>query len=102
MQWALRRYLAGLAGSADGDDLLQDAIRPSGEELLQLLAIAEVSPASRAVLMLHFQEDLPIAEVAAILDIPLTVMTKRILRAIELASRRRSASTSVPRCTRSA
>ena len=143
-QPSLRRYLSGLAGATDADDLLQDVlvivvrrlgtlddpklfrpwcfriasreafrhlkkrrawmekheddfhldnlptpeIHPSGEELRRLLAIAEVSPASRAVLMLHFQEDLPIAEVAAILDIPLTVMTKRILRAIELASRR--------------
>ena len=46
--------------------------------LLQLLAIAEISPASRAVLMLHFQEDLPIAEVAAILDIPLGTAKSRL------------------------
>jgi RNA polymerase sigma-70 factor (ECF subfamily) len=131
---SLRRYLAGLAGSADGDDLLQDVMviiirklgslqdpqvfrpwtfrmraakrsdisrsvargwrstkmifilttwrpprfRPSGEELRELLAIAEISPASRAVLMLHFQEDLPIAEVAAILDIPLGTAKSRL------------------------
>jgi RNA polymerase sigma-70 factor (ECF subfamily) len=131
---SLRRYLAGLAGSADGEDLLQDVmviiirklgnlqdpqvfrpwtfriasreafrhlkkrrawmeaheddfhldnlptpeIRPSGEELRQLLGIAEISPASRAVLMLHFQEDLPIAEVAAILDIPLGTVKSRL------------------------
>jgi RNA polymerase sigma-70 factor (ECF subfamily) len=131
---SLRRYLAGLAGSTDSDDLLQDVMviiirkigslqdpqvfRPwtfriasreafrhvkkrrawmenheddfhldnlpthevhtSGEELRQLLAIAEISPASRAVLMLHFQEDLPIAEVAAVLDIPLGTAKSRL------------------------
>jgi RNA polymerase sigma-70 factor (ECF subfamily) len=131
---SLRRYLAGLVGSADGDDLLQDVmviiirklgslqdpqvfrawtfriasreafrhlkkrrawmekhdddfhfdnlpipeIRPSGEELQELLAIAAISPASRAVLLLHFQEDLPIAEVAAILDIPLGTAKSRL------------------------
>lgn len=53
------------------DNLPSPEIRPSGEELLELLAIGEISPASRAVLMLHFHEDPPIAEVAAIFDIPL-------------------------------
>jgi len=131
---SLRRYLAGLAGSGDGDDLLQDVMviiirklgslqdpevfrpwmfriasreafrhlrkrrawmerhegdfyldnlpmperRPSGDELRQLLAIADISPASRAVLMLHFQEELPLAEVAAILDIPLGTAKSRL------------------------
>ena len=131
---SLRRYLAGLVGSADGDDLLQDVmviiirklrslqdpqvfrpwtfriasreafrhlkkrrawmekheddfqfdnlptpeIRPSGEELRPMLTIADISPASRAVLMLHFQEDLPLADVAAILDIPLGTAKSRL------------------------
>ena len=35
------------------------------------LHAVDVSPASRAVLVLHFQEDLPLADVAAILEIPL-------------------------------
>lgn len=47
-----------------------DAPRPA--ELLQhLLNSDDVSPASRAVLVLHFQEELPLLDVAAILEIPL-------------------------------
>lgn len=60
------------------DDLPTPEIHPSGKELRRLLAIAKISPASRAVLMLHFQEDLPIAEVAAILDIPLGTAKSRL------------------------
>ncbi len=127
VQPSLRRYLSGLVGHTDADDLLQDVmvivirklgalddpqlfrpwafriasreafrhikkrrlwigrheddaqlddlptpeIRPSGELLQQLLAAGSISPACRAVLILHFQEELSLAEVAAILDIPL-------------------------------
>lgn len=49
------------------------------EELLQVLLNADiVSPGSRAVLVLHFQEDLPLAEVAAILEIPLGTAKSRL------------------------
>ncbi len=134
VQPPLRRYLAGLAGTADADDLLQDVlmiiirklgslgspavfrawafriasrqafrhlkkrrlwhdrqdletvlddlpasqIRQSGERLTALLATTTISPASRAVLMLHFQEDLPLPQVAAILDIPLGTAKSRL------------------------
>ena len=141
IQPSLRRYLAGLAGSPDGDDLLQDVLvilirrigtlqepklfrpwafriasreafrhirkrrlwtsrhedgtllddlpgvepPPSGELLRELLAIESISPASRAVLILHFEEELPLAAVAAILDIPVGTAKSRLaygLRAI--------------------
>jgi RNA polymerase sigma-70 factor (ECF subfamily) len=131
---SLRRYLSGLAGSTDADDLLQDVmviiirklgsledpqvfrhwayriasreafrhlkkrrlwvgqheadtqlddlpmpeIPPWSELLPQLLATPAISPASRAVLMLHFQEDLSLSEVAAILDIPLGTAKSRL------------------------
>lgn len=39
--------------------------RPSGDQLREPLDSAIVSPASRAVLMLHFQEEMPLADVAA-------------------------------------
>ena len=134
LQPSLRRYLAGLAGAADADDLLQNVfiivirkigdledpavfrawtfriasreafrhlrkrrvwmgkhdddsqlenlpgpeVRPAGELLQQLLAADVVSPASRAVLMLHFQEDLSLPETAAILDIPLGTAKSRL------------------------
>ena len=57
----------------------------SGELLQQLLASETISPASRAVLMLHFAEELSLPEVAAILDIPLGTAKSRLaygLRAI--------------------
>jgi RNA polymerase sigma-70 factor (ECF subfamily) len=37
-----------------------------------------VSPASRAVLNLHFQHDLTLAEVAVVLDIPLGTVRSRL------------------------
>jgi RNA polymerase sigma-70 factor (ECF subfamily) len=134
VQPALRRYLSGLAGAADADDLLQDVLvivvrrlgtlddprlfrpwsfriasreafrhvrkrrlwqgrheddtalaslpmpdtRPSGDLLRELLATDTISPASRAVLILHFDEDLSLPEVAAILDIPLGTVKSRL------------------------
>jgi len=134
VQPSLRRFLSGLVGRTDADDLLQDVMvivirklgglddpqvfrpwafriasreafrhirkrrlwvgqheddsqlddlptpetRPSGELLQQLLATERISPASRAVLILHFQEELSLPEVAAILDIPLGTAKSRL------------------------
>ena len=44
----------------------------------QLLASDAVSPASRAVLVLHFAEEWSLPEVAAILDIPLGTVKSRL------------------------
>jgi RNA polymerase sigma-70 factor, ECF subfamily len=134
VQPAVRRYLSGLAGATDADDLLQDVLvivvrrlgtlddpklfrpwvfriasreafrqirkrrvwhaphedegkldelptpdaPPSGDLLRALLATQAISPASRAVLILHFEEELSLAEVAAILDIPLGTAKSRL------------------------
>ena len=134
VQPSLRRYLTGLAGTTDADDLLQDVLvivarrigalddpklfrawlfriasreafrhlrkrrlfvdrhedvaqlaelpmpdmRPSGERLRELLSTDSISPASRAVLMLHFEEELSLPEVAAILAIPLGTVKSRL------------------------
>ena len=132
VQPSLHRYLTGLVGSTDADDLLQDVmviiirklggledpqvfrpwafriasreafrhlrkrrrwvdedeaqlhsvaapeVRPSGELLQRLLATDRISPASRAVLSLHFQEELSLPEVAAVLDIPLGTAKSRL------------------------
>jgi RNA polymerase sigma-70 factor (ECF subfamily) len=134
VQPSLRRYLSGLAGTTDAEDLLQDVLiiiirrlgslenpnlfrpwafriasreafrhirkrqlwqgrqdgdaplddlpasemKPAGELLQELLAADTISPASRAVLMLHFQEELPLVEVAAILDIPVGTAKSRL------------------------
>lgn len=46
--------------------------------LRALVDMNNVSPASRAVLVLHFQEELPLADVAAILEIPLGTVKSRL------------------------
>ena len=53
-------------------------VRPSGELLQQLATIDGISPASRAVLIMHFQEEMTLPEVAAILDIPLGTAKSRL------------------------
>ena len=52
---------------------------PPGDDLLrELLDSDELSPASRAVLVLHFQEEMPLADVAAVLEIPLGTAKSRL------------------------
>ena len=51
---------------------------PSDDLLRELLDSDRLTPASRAVLVLHFQEELPLAEVAAILEIPLGTVKSRL------------------------
>jgi RNA polymerase sigma-70 factor (ECF subfamily) len=51
---------------------------PSMELLQELLSVNGLSPASRAVLVLHFQEELPLAEVAAILELPIGTVKSRL------------------------
>jgi RNA polymerase sigma-70 factor, ECF subfamily len=49
------------------------------DELLdELLAHDALSPASRAVLLLHFREEMSLAEVAAVLEIPLGTAKSRL------------------------
>jgi RNA polymerase sigma-70 factor (ECF subfamily) len=52
--------------------------RPSDELLVELLDADVLSPASRAVLVLHFQEDMQLDEVAAVLEIPLGTAKSRL------------------------
>jgi RNA polymerase sigma-70 factor (ECF subfamily) len=51
---------------------------PSEQALAQLLNSERLSPASRAVLVLHFQEEMPLAEVSAVLDLPLGTVKSRL------------------------
>ena len=67
----------------DSDDAVLQALvapptPPSEQALEQLLNSERVSPASRAVLVLHFQEEMPLAEVAAVLDLPLGTVKSRL------------------------
>jgi RNA polymerase sigma-70 factor, ECF subfamily len=134
IQTPLRRYVAGLVGVDDADDILQDVLllisrklywleqpdlfrawvfriasraafrhlkkrrrwsqaavdesalddvaapdtaAPDGT-LLALLDSPVLSPASRAVLVLHFREEMPLADVAAVLEIPLGTVKSRL------------------------
>ena len=66
-----------------GDDTgLEDVAAPdplTPDELLRELPTLEgISPASRAVLVLHFQEEMPLAAVAAILEVPLGTVKSRL------------------------
>jgi RNA polymerase sigma-70 factor (ECF subfamily) len=79
-------------GHHDSNDILLDNLvatesRPSRIQVQELLNNAGVSPASRAVLMLHFQEEMPLADVAAVLEIPLGTVKSRL--AYGLAALRR-------------
>ncbi len=134
MQASLRRYVAGLVGDGDADDILQDVLlivsrklywleqpavfrawafriasraafrhlkkrkrwqdatvddavidhiaAPDGatpdDTILQLLDSPALTPASRAVLVLHFREEMPLAHVAAVLEIPLGTVKSRL------------------------
>lgn len=48
-----------------------------GSSQLHYLA-SEVSPASRAVLLLHYQHGLPLEEIAAVLEVPLGTVKSRL------------------------
>ena len=131
IQPSLHRYLCGLVGRSDSDDVLQDVLivvaqklvwlqqpellrpwafriasragfkhlkrkrrwlgddagledvaapdpAPPDELLRELLTMDGISPASRAVLVLHFQEDLPLSAVAAILEVPIGTVKSRL------------------------
>src|SRR6185369_4158752 len=130
---ALERFVTGLVGAADGEDVLQEVLLtvyrklkllehpevfrawmfriasrtafrhlkkrrrwpdharddnalelltapspPSEDAVRALLATERISPASRAVLALHFQEELSLPDIAAILEIPLGTVKSRL------------------------
>lgn len=70
-------------GPHDSDDVVLDALPapepPPSQELLRALLESDLlSPASRAVIALHFQEELTLVEVAAVLEIPLGTAKSRL------------------------
>ena len=68
-------------------DLAASDLTDLARDVDQLLADQRVSPASRAVLALHFKEGLTLPEVAAVLDIPIGTVKSRL--AYGLATLRR-------------
>ena len=60
------------------DDLAAPEIAAPDDTILQLLDSPALTPASRAVLVLHFREEMPLAHVAAVLEIPLGTVKSRL------------------------
>jgi RNA polymerase sigma-70 factor, ECF subfamily len=60
------------------EELAVSAVAPSAELLESLLDSDRLTPTSRAVLALHFQQELSLQEVAAILEIPLGTVKSRL------------------------
>lgn len=137
VQSSMHRYLRGIVGSTDADDVLQDVFviafqklqwleeprlfrpwlfriasraalrhskkrarrqesddsvlasffapeeRPPDDLLAGLSTSVAVSPASRAVLLLHFQEEMSLPDVAAVLGIPLGTVKSRLAYGLE-------------------
>jgi RNA polymerase sigma-70 factor, ECF subfamily len=144
VQPSLRRYLAGLVGPSDADDVLQDVlvliyrklawleapelfrpwafriasragfrhlakrrrrservqedvaldevpdtrVPPDEGRVHELLTAQRISPACSAVLTLHFQEQMSLAEVAAVLELPLGTVKSRLAYGLEALRQR--------------
>jgi RNA polymerase sigma-70 factor (ECF subfamily) len=76
----MRRYITRLVGADLADDILQETSLNLGEppDDAFLALLDRVSPASRAVLLLHYQHDLSLEESAAILEIPIGTVKSRL------------------------
>ena len=82
-----RRWPEHLRDDEALEALPAPAAPPAPEAVEELLRGAELTPTSRAVLLLHFAEEMTLQEVAAVLDIPLGTVKSRL--AYGLAALRR-------------
>ena len=76
---AARRSRRRMTEQLEDDGLIAEtppALRLDAEQLQSMLA--ELSPASRAVVVLHYQEERPLEEIASILAIPLGTVKSRL------------------------
>jgi len=73
-----RRPDRGLDEPVPLEELAVSAVAPSTEMLESLIEADTLTPASRAVLALHFQQELSLPEVSAILEIPLGTVKSRL------------------------
>ena len=75
-----------------GEDVLDtipaDHLRPTDDDLNVLSTIDGVSPSSRAVLVLHFKEEMPLAEIAAVLELPLGTVKSRLAYGLTVLRKR--------------
>jgi len=82
-----RRWPDHLRDDEAIDDLPAQDLATMGPRVDELLQDPRVTPASRAVLALHFKEEMTLAEVAAVLDVPIGTVKSRL--AYGLATLRR-------------
>ena len=94
-----KRWLRYAAEDADLETLAAPDPRPADDLLRELLESDELSPASRAVLVLHFQEEMPLAEVAAVLEIPLGTAKSRLAYGLKALRRHLGDRSRAPRST---
>jgi RNA polymerase sigma-70 factor (ECF subfamily) len=74
----LKRERRWSGDDAELEDVAAPDPLPPDELLRELPTMDGISPASRAVLVLHFQEEMPLAAVAAILEVPLGTVKSRL------------------------
>jgi len=85
-----RKRLPALVGDELLEELPTDASMPQVDASALSTLLATLSPASRAVLTLHFKEEMTLADVAAVLEIPIGTVRSRL--AYGLASLRQQLS----------
>jgi RNA polymerase sigma-70 factor, ECF subfamily len=73
-----RRWPAHLRDDDALDELPAQDLAALGPRVDELLQDPRITPASRAVLALHFKEDLTLVEVAAVLDLPIGTVKSRL------------------------
>jgi RNA polymerase sigma-70 factor (ECF subfamily) len=73
-----RRWSESAVDAADLDDIASPPASVPDDTLRALLNSDALSPSSRAVLVLHFGEEMPLADVAAVLEIPLGTVKSRL------------------------
>src|SRR5262245_15157252 len=69
-------------------DVPAGATQIDERRIVTLLAAHEISPACSAVLTLHFDEQMPLAEVAVVLEIPLGTVKSRLAYGLAVLRRR--------------
>ncbi|HET9270455.1 MAG TPA: sigma-70 family RNA polymerase sigma factor [Vicinamibacterales bacterium] len=73
-----RKRLPALVGDETLEELPADMSLPQVDESALSTMLATLSPASHAVLVLHFREEMTLAEVAAVLEIPIGTVRSRL------------------------
>jgi RNA polymerase sigma-70 factor, ECF subfamily len=73
-----RRWSDRVAADLCIDDVPAIGTDVDDWRIVNLLATQQISPACRAVLMLPFDEEMPLAQVAAVLELPLGTVKSRL------------------------